>query len=171
MVQKMSNPIYLIGIDPGQTGGIAVLNDKGKVLLLESWPGDEVRAAAIVRKLALQRERGGYCDIKAALEKVSSQPREGVTSAFKFGVNFGAWRGILAAFEIEWREVRPQEWQKGLGLPAKKGTTPTEHKKAKATMAARMFPLKVDKLWGPRGGAIDGLADALMIADWLRRNG
>ena len=78
---------------------------------------------------------------------------------------------LVHVLDQERPEAKRQEWQKGLGLPAKKGTTPTEHKKAKATMAARMFPLKVDKLWGPRGGAIDGLADALMIADWLRRNG
>ena len=79
------------------------------------------------------------------------------TSSFKFGQNFGTWKGILAACGVPFLEPKPQQWQKGL---VKK----TDGKKANMAVAGRMFPAA--EIYGPRGGEKDGRADALLIAYW-----
>lgn len=142
-----------IGIDPGQTGAVAVLHPDGYEVW--DWPGDEVAAAERVRYI-----HNRYQVRLAAIEQVSAMPGQGVSSMFKFGANFGAWKGILAALAIPFRTVRPQEWQKGL-VPKKEGTV-----KPSLTVARRMFPL------AELGRQKDhGRADALLIAEWARRQG
>lgn len=143
-----------IGIDPGQNGAIAAITSKRNVFLLRDWPGDEVEAASIVRNLV------NVSEVNAAIEKVHSLPKQGVSSTFKFGVNYGVWKGILAAYQIPFQEVTPRCWQKGVIQKA-------QDKKPALAAARRMFPEA--ELTGPRGGAKDGLADALLIADWCRR--
>jgi len=143
----------VVGIDPGQTGAVAFIHSDGYEVY--DWPGDEVAAADIIRSVATRRR------IRlAAIEQVSARPGQGVSSMFKFGANFGAWKGILAALGIPFRTVRPQEWQKGI-VPKKEGTV-----KPSLTVARRMFPL------AELGRQKDhGRADALLIAEWARRQG
>ena len=149
--------MLFLGIDPGQTGALAVINQSREILMLEDWPGDEHQAALLVSTATV-------IDISesltAALEKVSAMPKQGVSSMFKFGTNFGIWKGILAAFMIPFEEVRPQAWQKGVISKA-------QDKKPALAAAGRMFPKA--ELTGPRGGGKDGRADALLIADYARR--
>ena len=145
-----------IGIDPGQTGAIAMINETNIVIALKDWPGDEIQAAAVVREIVIKNTVG----LNAAIEYVHAMPKQGVTSMFKFGTNYGVWRGILAAFAIPFFTVRPQQWQKEVVKKA-------EGKKAAVAAAGRMFPDA--ELYGPRGGAKDGRADALLIAHWCRR--
>ena len=54
--------------------------------------------------------------------------------------NFGFSLGVLSAFNIETRLVRPQEWQKGLSLGTSKGMTRTEWKNKLKAEAQRRFP-------------------------------
>ena len=149
--------MIFIGIDPGQTGAIAVIDWTGEILFLKDWPCDEIGAADIVRTI-----QGCFSNftLRAALEKVHSMPKQGVSSSFKFGTNFGIWKGILASFQIPFLEPTPQAWQKGVVKKAQ-DTDP------KIAATRRLWP-KVE-LEGPRGGIKDGRADALLIADWCRR--
>jgi len=87
-------------------------------------------------------------------------PKQGVASTFKFGTNYGIWRGILAAFEIPFYTVGVHQWQKGVIQKA-------QDKKPALAAASRLFPTA--ELYGPRGGGKDGRADALLIAHWCRR--
>ena len=156
----MSNTIY-IGIDPGQQGAIGVIDAEGKFLDVKDWPGDEVNAArlviAIVKDIKID-------DTLAAIEYVHSYSEQGVASVFKFGTNFGIWRGILAAYKVPFVLVTPQKWQKGLITKPDKQLGKA---KGHCAAASRLFPTA--PLYGPRGGSKDGRADALMIADWRRR--
>ena len=101
-----------MGIDPGQGGAVGVIVDGG-FAYTEDWPGDEMGAAAILRDLVISNDI-----VLCALELVGSfSPagrKQGGSSMFKFGTSFGIWRGILAALQIPFILVRPQEWQKGL---------------------------------------------------------
>ena len=153
---KMSN-LY-IGIDPGASGAIAVINSNQDIYLLKDWPGDEVQAAKIVESIFSEGYGG---EIRAAIEKAHAMPKQGVSSTFKFGMNYGMWKGILASHGIPFREITPKTWQKGVIAKA-------QDKKPAVAAAARMFPTA--ELYGPRGGKKDGRADALLIADWVRRN-
>ena len=57
---------------------------------------------------------------KCFLESVHAFPTDARSNAFKFGMNFGIWQGILSALNIETILVTPQAWQKGLELPKNK---------------------------------------------------
>ena len=47
-------------------------------------------------------------------------PTDGRSSAFKFGVNYGIWQGLLGANKIETKFIAPQVWMKSLELPKSK---------------------------------------------------
>ena len=146
-----------VGIDPGQTGAIAAIDSTQNIILLNDWPGDEITAAKIIRNLLSQHPD---FNIKAAIERVHSMPGQGVASSFKFGTNYGIWKGIMSSFQVSFHEPTPQAWQKGVLKKA-------QDKKPALAVAGRMFPFAI--LTGPRGGSKDGRADSLLIADWCRR--
>jgi hypothetical protein len=149
----MKEKVFM-GIDPGQTGAVAVIASDWQDVY--DWPGDEIGAAMIVRDIVVS------FDVHlCALEAVSSMPKQGVSSVFKFGVNFGVWRGILAAFCIPFVLVRPQEWQKNLVPKKSEGVN-----KPSLAVARRMFPdaeLHLKKH--------DGRGDALLLAYYAKCKG
>ena len=156
-INKMSQ--LFIGIDPGQSGALAMITQDNTVITLSDWPGDEIGAAAIVREIKMKAEWREHT-LLGAIERVHSMPKQGVASTFKFGANYGIWRGILAAFEIPFYTVGVHQWQKGIIKKA-------QDKKPALAAASRLFPNA--ELYGPRGGGKDGRADALLIAHWCRR--
>lgn len=142
--------VYL-GIDPGQKGGIAIVGADHS----EAWryPGDIQEAASLLGFIAMNHS------IKlACIEKVSAMPKQGVSSTFKFGMNYGAWQGVLAALAIPYITVTPAKWQKAL-LDAGTGET----KARSLNMARRLYPM-IDLKFK----ADDGKADALHLARWAR---
>lgn len=142
-----------LGIDPGAKGGIAVL-DIGCASEAWRYPGDIPEAAELVRSIHLA------APIKlACIEKVGAMPKQGVSSTFKFGANYGGWQGILSALGIPYIMVTPTKWQKAL-LDSGTGET----KARSLNMARRLFP-NVDM----RHKADDGKADALHLARWAMR--
>ncbi|MCA9130604.1 MAG: hypothetical protein KDB22_26125, partial [Planctomycetales bacterium] len=76
--------IYL-GIDPGKSGAIAAIYSDGSV--------DCVRLSETEHDIAEWLEEHRF-DSFAMLEQVSSMPRDGVSSAFKFGTSYGFVRGL-----------------------------------------------------------------------------
>lgn len=158
---------YYIGIDPGLDGGIAVIGGTGEVRELCATPATrgtpreylDHEMGAIVHKWS------GGRTTRAAIERAQPMPKQGVRSMFVNGLGFGLWRGILAAHSVPFEMPRPQEWRRVLGLA--KGAD----KAASVALAARLFPGAAGDLRGPRGGLRDGLAEALLIAEYARRIG
>lgn len=153
----MSSSVF-IGIDPGATGAIATIDNCGTVIMLADWPGDEVAAAQFIKWIIDHTSNA-----KAAIEKVASMPKQGVSSTFKFGTNYGSWRGILAMAGISFELVPSRKWQKGLVLPSD-GATPKERS---LTVARRIFPTQITMLKRKKD---NGRSDALLIAHWLKNN-
>jgi len=162
--------LYFVGVDPGKSGAIAMINEIQDVILLEDWPGDEVQAAKLIWRICDLVDR--TCDkILGAIEKIHAMPMIPIkgqggmkgmssTASFTFGAGWGIWKGIFAACEIPFLEPRPQDWMKGVFKKS-------DGKVANMAAAARTFPSA--QIYGPRGGKKDGRADALLIADWRRR--
>jgi crossover junction endodeoxyribonuclease RuvC len=148
--------MYYIGIDPGQSGAVAVLDSKHGYIDVLDWPGDEILVAKLVCAIRCQIETLKY-SLVAALEDVHAMPKQGVSSTFKFGSNFGIWRGILAAYGIPFQLVKPRTWQTGIIRKA-------DGKQASLAVARRMFPKAELHLKKHHGRA-----DALLIAHWLRQ--
>ena len=148
-----------IGIDPGASGGMAAIMPDGTAVA-EKWT-DETEILDELNVIARNGER-----IQAAIEHVHAgifagkDGRMGAKSAFSFGRNVGIWHGILLANGIPFRTVLPREWQKGIaGVNGRNGADLKRHWKAEA---CRRFPDTRPTL---------ATCDALLIADWARREG
>lgn len=143
-----------LGIDPGASGAIALIDNSGDVLV-EVWPGDPVAAADLLRGW-----RTSYDIQHACLERVASRPGQGVSSVFSFGTNFGCWQGILAALAIPYSLPTPQAWQKGLIVPSDGPDT----KARSLAVARRLFPTVDLHRKGDHGKS-----DALLLALYAKR--
>ena len=98
---------------------------------------------------------------KCCIEKVSAMPKQGVSSTFSFGLNYGWLRGVLDLGEISYCEIRPQIWKKEFGL--------TSDKTKSIDVCRRLFP-KVDLKRTPRcRKADDNFAEACLLSEYARR--
>ena len=146
-------PRAWLGIDPGASGAVALLTTDGEVRV-KDWPGCIVNAADYLRAW-----RVDYSIVLAALELVHAMPKQGVSSMFKLGQNFGAWQGILAALGIPHVLVRPQAWQSGILTKGDGADTKTQSLAA----ARRRWP---DLELGRKKD--HGRADALHLAAYAK---
>lgn len=167
-----------LGIDPGQSGAIAVLADGVPsafidMPLLERNVGkgfavDSKALAAILRGVLVQH-RGAY--IHAILEYVNAMPSTkgaegeqraamGASSAFRFGEGYGQVKGVLDTLGIDRQLVFPQQWKAHHGLIG----SPKDGARIVAIHHAGQLAdqLKLKKHIGR--------ADALLIAMWGHHN-
>lgn len=147
--------MFYIGIDPGASGGIAVITPSKTVVV--AMPPTERDIWVFISKIVYRSD--GEC--VAVIENVHSMPGQGVSSSFKFGQGFGGLRMALTAVGIPFDLVSPQKWQKTLGVvPRTRTETKTSHKNKLKAMAQRQFPqLKITLK----------TADALLIALYCKR--
>jgi hypothetical protein len=114
-----------IGIDPGQSGGIAWIDEKGRACV-EKMP----ETLADLWDLICDIKQGqGKCPsirldlsvtgCRAFIEQVHSSPQMGVKSAFTFGNGYGHLEMALTAAGIPFERVRPQKWQQVMGCMTK----------------------------------------------------
>ena len=136
----------IIGIDPGWSGGIAYI---GKL-------GVEAEGFANKTEQDIWRIITEYChkDVTCYIEKVHSMPAQGVASSFKFGHNYGFVRACVMSTLTPMIEVSPMKWQGALGCLTKGNKNVT---KARAQQ------------WFPKMKVTHGTADALLIAEYGRR--
>ena len=146
-------PNAWIGIDPGKTGAAALVYADGH--LVKDWPGDVVSAS----DLLLEWRMTFHVQL-VALERVHAMPKQGVSSTFSLGQNFGQWEGIIAAFALPSIQPTPQEWQKGLVKPS----DGPDAKSRALVVARRLFP---DAELSRKKD--NGRADALLMAWWARQ--
>lgn len=142
-----------IGIDPGQSGGIAVVaGDTTVASLIYKMPDTEADLTDLFEKISGMD--ANKINSHTYIEKVHSMPAQGVVSSFKFGYNFGLLVGMLAAHKLPYTFVTPQKWQKELGCMTK------GDKNVSKKRAQELFPtLKITH----------AVADALLIAEYGRR--
>tara|TARA_Y100000310_G_scaffold82426_1_gene79049 strand:- start:771 stop:1253 length:483 start_codon:yes stop_codon:yes gene_type:complete len=138
-----------IGIDPGKSGGLAVLTDKTvKVYPCPSTVEDMATLIGIcLNSVAPYRT-------KVFVEKVWAFPTDGRAGSFTFGCNYGQWQGILSAHELEPVFVTPKTWQTHFAI--KKGLPKTQRKNMLKQMAKDKYP--------ETKGITLKTADALLIA-------
>ena len=128
----------IIGIDPGLSGAIAVL-ENNKVLNIFDIPvmsegkknKRQLNSALLVNLLKenINKEE----QVAVVVEQVNAMPGQGVTSMFNFGQTFGALKGICAALELPIFFVRPSKWKKHFELI-------NSSKDASRTKAIEMYP-------------------------------
>jgi len=136
--------MIIIGIDPGLSGGIAVL-DNNKVLDLFDMPvmadgkkNKKQLNSALLAKL-IKESISNTSESAVIVEQVNAMPGQGVTSMFNFGQTFGAIKGICATLELPIFFVRPSKWKKHFELI-------NSSKDASRTKAIEMYPHLAEKL-------------------------
>ena len=111
----------IIGIDPGLSGAIAVL-ENDKVLNIFDMPvmpegkknKRQLNSAQLVSLIKANIKSDE--NIAVIVEQVNAMPGQGVTSMFNFGQTFGAIKGVCAALELPIFFVRPSKWKKHFEL-------------------------------------------------------
>lgn len=126
---------YIIGIDPGKNGGIAVWDcEKQRVFDLISMPETPVDLLVYFRQY-----QGINC--KVILEKVGGMPGQGGAAMFNFGKGFGHLEMCLLSLGLGIEEVSPQKWQKMYSLGSRKTAGGSKEWKIKLKECAqRLFP-------------------------------
>lgn len=142
-----------IGLDPGKDGAIALVAGDGRLMSITDMPSHP----EYIREVLAQYQRDKFVTIEAQ----QAMPKQGVTSMFSLGENYGLLVGIVTGLQIPYQTVRPQAWMRALGIPA------GADKKKHIDVALGLFPTGDFK--GPRGGPKDGRADAALIAEYGRR--
>jgi crossover junction endodeoxyribonuclease RuvC len=128
----------IIGIDPGLSGGIAIL-DNSKVVKLFDMPimpdgkknKRQLNSALLVK--LIKDNIKNLEDTVMVVEQVNAMPGQGVTSMFNFGQTFGAIKGICAALGLPIFLVRPAKWKKHFELI-------NSSKDSSRTKAIEMYP-------------------------------
>lgn len=143
------------GIDPGITGGLAVVNEWGHCETAEMPVFKDEQGKSVVdggRALRFLSER----DVEfVIIERVSAMPKQGVTSSFTFGFVTGQVRSVAQMLlGCEPKLVEPQVWKKAFGLIKQ-----DKHKSRE--VAARMFPKAADQFARVKD---HGRAEAALIA-------
>ena len=111
----------IIGIDPGLSGGIAVL-ENNKVLSIFDMPvmsegkknKRQLNSAQLVKLIKDNISKNE--EVSVVVEQVNAMPGQGVTSMFNFGQTFGAIKGVCAALGLPIFFVRPAKWKKHFEL-------------------------------------------------------
>jgi len=144
---------YYMGIDPGLTGGIAVVGEDRSLVMSFAMP----RTERDILELIQEHAEG----TRAVIEIVHAMPGNGVSSMFRFGENYGGLRMALISSKIPFVSIRPQDWQKSLGIPRREeNDTQTVWKNKLKARAQEMYPQSKVTL---------AIADAILIAEYCRR--
>lgn len=144
-----------IGIDPGKDGAMAAIWDgegEGRCIEITPFSPDGYRNA-------LMEAFGTDC--VCCLERVGPMPKQGVTSTFNFGENFGFIQGLLTAYRIPYELVTPRKWKGEFQI--------TGDKNSSIAVCKRLFPnVSLHRTDHCRKDD-DNMAEALLMAEYARR--
>ncbi len=156
----------IIGIDPGLTGAIGMIDNDGRFFAVEDLPvmprsgssksakvKNQINSAELARLL---RPHAGQIRL-AIVEQVVARPGQAAAATGSLMHSLGSIEGVLASLGIPCQLVTPVVWKKALRLGSDKAQA--------LTMAQRLYPA------APLGRAKDhNRAEALLLASWGGRH-
>lgn len=151
----------ILGIDPGLSGALATFNTADRSVEVFDMPTFRTQVngknsgttdcAALARLVwKLSRVTGVDC---AFLEHIHTMPTDSHVTAGRMMENFGALRGILAAYEVPVVLARPALWKRVMSL--------SSDKELSRRRASELLP-HAAHLWARKKD--DGRAEAVMLA-------
>lgn len=171
--------ITSVGIDPGITGALAVI-DSGEIEIHDAvtQPDGKRRkvnagaSAALLRDIQSDCKRDGK-QLLVTLERSHAMPPmgfrknkggeenamgHGSIGSFSLGYSFGMWVGVIETLEIPLLLVAPPRWKKDMMNGAAKG------KDASRDVCDKLFPGQRANWWARK---LDhNRCDALLLASW-----
>ncbi len=125
---------YIIGIDPGSLGGIAVMDESHKVVEVANMPETPLDILYFFKKY-------DPSDTIAYLEDVGKgMPGQSSSATAKFARHNGHLEMALLALQIPTVKATPQKWQKLYQLGKSSDYGKTEWKNRLKAKAQELFP-------------------------------
>ncbi len=148
---------YVMGMDPGKSGALAVLRLDGTVSKIEQF------SKLTERDLWESLKGWRVDDIRCYFEHTHSfGASDNAATSYVFGDKAGLARGFLIARGLPFEMVPPKKWQRGVGIQVIKGARLSypDRKRRNKQKAQELFPhVKIT----------NDVADALLIAEYGRR--
>lgn len=146
-----------MGIDPGVSGGVAVLSPTGAPIFVQGFKGGMThRELVMVVKVAAETLLLYHgCDV--FIEKVGFIKGDGGKGAFTFGQVAGLLRGTILTLGLQVHDVYPFFWQSKMDC-CSGGNKNVTKKKALELFAGRGFKIT------------HAVADCMLIAEFGRRS-
>lgn len=152
--------IRFIGVDPGKSGAIAVIEEDNVNVFDLNKEYDTY--LYWVNNMEDLLEPGDYH--YAAVEDVCGRPGQSCQSNTTFMKLAGMAEVMSYGIGRDgFIKVKPQVWKKHFGLISK-GLTKTERKKMSIELAKKLFPSVADQLTASK----DGRAEALLLAKYCK---
>lgn len=154
---------FIVGIDPGKTGGYGIIDLEGNYVgcgSIDAFMHNRGISNSRIKTAFIEHQQVRHDDKKAELFSLQH-----------LFINYGEWRGILRAYSLKFETVEPWAWQSHFGLTFPAGFKRTGRGQLKIiksdmilTMARTLFPgAGLDKRKD------DGKAAALLVAEYGRQ--
>ena len=161
-MEKLAKAPYcnsILGIDPGQKGGCALIKN-GELMELYPFTKDRFENVLLLKSV-LDAHRDDKLFV--FIEEGHAFKGQGVNSVFSFGFFHGMIYGVFA-YEASFAYVKPRDWQKFHGLNKKRtkkdrNAWRRERKKMSVQKAKELYPN-----WAGKIKNHDGMAEAILIA-------
>lgn len=152
-------PGFVMGIDPGFFGALAVYDPAAKSLkALIGMPLKRKTGASRTTvdnfQLALFFDEWANQCKYAIIEEVNAMPGQGVSSMFRFGESYGTVLGVIAAYYMPHLRVSPWTWKMLMGC--------SKDKNISVKKARELFPSHTQYFEQKKQG--DGFAEAALMA-------
>jgi crossover junction endodeoxyribonuclease RuvC len=144
----------ILGIDPGVSGALAILDAAGGHIAHLPMPVVKMGTKSRVNGAAVAAFVSAYPIRHVFIEQVGAMPGQGVSSMFTFGHCAGLVEGVVTGLGYPVTLITPQAWKKAAGLIGM-------DKDAARSRAIQLYPGLRDLDLKGKGQAI---ADALLIA-------
>ena len=116
--------MLIMGIDPGNTGGISIVETKidalPKIAYSLKMPVIQLYGKKIIDSQKIYNELSHFDIDVTIMEKVHAMPRQGVTSSFQFGRGFGGIEALCYICSNRVDYVAPAVWKKHMGVGSSK---------------------------------------------------
>ncbi|MDF5717821.1 MAG: hypothetical protein PUP93_29135 [Rhizonema sp. NSF051] len=156
--------INIIGIDPGKTGGIAVLSLDSTLISLQDMPlnaGDDISIVGLKEIIGEFTEKDkAIIEITHAMsfkDKDGKERQQSTSSMLNYGMEVGRIEGMLFMTGVKFKEVQSISWMRSMGVRGK-----TSGKYNGIEVALKLFP-------SADIGNKNGRADALLMVEYYRR--
>jgi hypothetical protein len=132
---------WYMGIDPGATGSIGMVNASGTGASVHPMPDTELGVYRLLQNLTTLMQVA-----RAGIEHVNAFPGQGVSTMFRFGYNAGLVRMALIATQVPFDVISAQSWNAELGLSVRAKQRRRSPEEIAAEKAAKKAMTKEQKL-------------------------
>ena len=148
----------IVGIDPGRTGALAAIDDRGRLLAVADmppkWKGEQPHLWLTDVGFALRGFPAIADKPVVFVEQPFAMPNQSSTSTGAQFAAYGAILGALGALGLETHTVTPSAWKRAVGV--------TADKRSSLNLARQLWPADADRWF--RLAKHDGRAEAALIA-------